>query len=64
MTGTIESVRKPIHSRPSKSVLALLDATDARYDNETMGAIFEFAKTDQVLEPKNASLRKCFCFRI
>jgi hypothetical protein len=46
MIETIGVARKIIHSQPPKSVLAVLDATDAHYDNDTIGAMREFVNAN------------------
>ena len=43
---TIDVARKTIASQPPKSVLAVMDATNAHYDNEALGALKEFVKAN------------------
>ena len=43
---TVEAARKLIASQPPNSVLAVLDATNAHYDNEALGALKDFVKAN------------------
>ena len=43
---TVELARKTIASQPAKSVVAVLDATNAHYDNETLGLLKDFVKAN------------------
>jgi hypothetical protein len=45
-TETLDIARKTIASQPPKSVLAVLDATNAHYDNETLGLLKDFVKAN------------------
>jgi hypothetical protein len=43
---TLDTARKTIAGQPAKSVLALLDATNAHYDGETLSALQDFVKAN------------------
>ena len=43
---TVDASRKTIASQPPKSLLSLLDATGAHYDNEMLGLLKELVKSN------------------
>jgi hypothetical protein len=43
---TLDAASKIIATQPAKSVLALLDATNAHYDGETLSALQDFVKAN------------------
>lgn len=46
LIGLIEEARKVIASQPPKSVLAVLDASHSKFNNEVLSAMKEFTKAN------------------